>query len=273
VTTPGWERPLEGASDEGHLVQVYADERFLLRGLALWVAHGLSEGGAAVVIATPAHRQALLEALGAAGEAVTDRLVLLDAEATLARLLRAGRPDPEAFAAVAREAVARARGGDPARAVRAWGEMVDLLWHRGQHAAARDLEDLWNGVVREASIRLLCAYRGDVFDLANYHGPLRDFAHGHGRLVTAEDPARFERAVDAALWEVCGAEGPVLRDLLDAREVAGFDLVTDPAQRLLLSMHHVVPEFGAKVIRAAGRHYRSDEAASFPPSFPARASG
>ena len=43
-------------------------------------------------------------------------------------------------------------------AVRAYGEMVDALWQRGEREAAMRLEDFWNELARLQTFSLLCAY-------------------------------------------------------------------------------------------------------------------
>jgi hypothetical protein len=42
--------------------------------------------------------------------------------------------------------------------VRAFGEMVALLWERGDQAATVRLEHLWNDFCRMQTLLLLCAY-------------------------------------------------------------------------------------------------------------------
>jgi len=47
--------------------------------------------------------------------------------------------------------------------MRAFGEMVDLLWRDGNPRAAIRLEELWAAAVEERSMSLLCTYRSDNF--------------------------------------------------------------------------------------------------------------
>jgi hypothetical protein len=116
---------------------------------------------AAVAIATGAHLEAFAEELDAAGidvaEAVSEgRLVLIDAVATLAELTPGGRLDPDVFHDLIGGVIRRA--GRAGRPVRAYGEMVALLWDAGHVVAAIDLEKLWNELGRELRFSLLCAY-------------------------------------------------------------------------------------------------------------------
>ena len=84
--------------------------------------------------------------------------VELDAQDTLGLFTRDGQPDRELFeqtvgAVVRRLAVA-------GRPLHAYGEMVALLWAQGAVRAALELEALWNGLQREVTFSLLCAYPG-----------------------------------------------------------------------------------------------------------------
>lgn len=144
-----------------HFCQVYSGDDALLDVLEPYVADGLLRGEGVIVIATPAHRASLAQRLEAFGIDVRravyeDRFITADAEETLRRFMVNGAPDPKRFEQISSAAIARARGAG--RAVRAFGEMVTLLWTRGQYAAAVCLEDLWNQLLDTEPLPLLCAY-------------------------------------------------------------------------------------------------------------------
>lgn len=85
-----------------------------------------------------------------------DRYIALDAEETLAKFMIRDWPDDERFATLIGNIIKRAtRGG---RRVRAFGEMVALLWAQGHGAATVRLEYLWNEMCRRESFALFCAY-------------------------------------------------------------------------------------------------------------------
>ena len=48
--------------------------------------------------------------------------------------------------------------------VRAFGEMVGLLWVDGQRSAATRLEEYWNELLSGSTLSLFCAYPIDVFN-------------------------------------------------------------------------------------------------------------
>jgi hypothetical protein len=151
-----------GAGDHlaphAHLVNFYDDEADIVAELTRFVAEGLCRGEAVVVVATQAHRDAL--AAGLAGYGVdggsAGRYECLDAAGTLAAFMVDGAPDRSRFRTVVGGLVARAAAGG--RPVRAFGEMVALLWADGNVPAAIRLESLWNELGREYPFSLYCAY-------------------------------------------------------------------------------------------------------------------
>ena len=147
-----------------HTVSFYDDDALVVAEAADLVGRALLGGRSSAVIATGDHRarvEELLEARGVdvAGAAADGRYLALDAQETLDALLVDGMPDPELFSRVVgrtvRAMLARDGGLD------AYGEMVSLLWQRGDIPAALALEDLWNDLQRDLLFRLHCAYAVD----------------------------------------------------------------------------------------------------------------
>jgi len=142
-----WAELLSGAEPGEHVVQLYGDDdRLLCRNVGRYLAKGLRRGDGLIVIATPEHtsaiaRQIVEECPGATFDAahVAGRLVMLDAEQTLARLLLDGRPDATRFRSVVGEVIASVRGRAATGSVRAFGEMVTGRARR-RHAARRAVE-------------------------------------------------------------------------------------------------------------------------------------
>ncbi len=149
-------------TDREHEVAAYDDAASLVARVADFVATSLDEGVPVVTISRPAHRHAvealLVERAVDVDRARRDgRLTTLDADESMARFLVDGRPDAGLFAAFVASLVPA--GG---RGVSAFGEMVALLWERGEVAAALELESLWNAAIARHRVRLLCAYSGDL---------------------------------------------------------------------------------------------------------------
>src|SRR5260221_12921875 len=84
----------------GHVVQFYSDDSFLLDALTKFVGTALGAGDSPIVIATPGHVKDLAQRLRARGldiakSARCGRYVALDAAETLAKFMHTGQPDPE----------------------------------------------------------------------------------------------------------------------------------------------------------------------------------
>jgi hypothetical protein len=174
-----------------HFVQLYGELEPLAAAVGEYIGTGLARGEAAVVIATPEHRAAFLAKLNAG-----PGLRILDAEETLASFMVNGRPQWNAFHRVVGGQIAQLRLEYPA--VRAYGEMVDVLWQRGSRDAAIRLERYWNELAKLQTFSLFCAYRMDPLDAGVYGGPLECVCDAHTHLIPAPDSRRFDEAVSRA---------------------------------------------------------------------------
>jgi MEDS: MEthanogen/methylotroph, DcmR Sensory domain len=150
-----------------HLVQIYGDDESLAVALSTYVGAGLAKGEAAVVIATPDHAAAVRARLSAEGLETADlerwgQLRILDARDMLDELLVSGTPDPDQFGVLSRVLISDARQASRNGRVRVYGEMVNLLWSRGQCAAALRLEELWSEIIAANAVPLYCAYRVEL---------------------------------------------------------------------------------------------------------------
>lgn len=85
-------------------------------------------------------------------------LLMLDAQETLDKFMVDGQPDPAAFKEVVGAAIDRVCWFSGESVVRAYGEMVDVLWRRDECEAALRLELLWNDLAKQYSFSLLCGY-------------------------------------------------------------------------------------------------------------------
>jgi hypothetical protein len=151
------------ASDRGHEVQYYEHSRFLVNRVADFLAPGITAGEAAVVIATPKHADLIDNELRARGIDVDaaqseGRLVGLDAVQTLKQVMVGDRPDHARFVGIVGGAIERARRQATAPIVRAFGEMVSVLWAQGRPSAAIALEDVWDDLLGHHPFSLLCGY-------------------------------------------------------------------------------------------------------------------
>lgn len=152
-------RPTSAGAE--HTVQFYDRPASLAHRVADFAATGLERGETAIMIATAEHRLATegrLVALGVDLAAATaeGRYRPFDAAQMLESLLIDGRPDRTRFDQVVGATVRDAQRSRPG--LRAFGEMVGLLWSDGKQEAAMALEDLWNELLGHHPFSLMCGY-------------------------------------------------------------------------------------------------------------------
>jgi hypothetical protein len=182
-------RPASHA-DGGHFhgVQFYKDPDSLCDIVGAFIGEGLEQGALAVVIATPEHTARIEECLRRRGTDVESSkrlgcLATLDAHETLELFMKDGMPDPGAFRQNVGELLTTVRHGREQRPIRAYGEMVNVLWKDGREAAAIRLETLWNQLAGTHDFDLLCAYSMGNF----YKGAaLEEIKSQHSHVVPGE---------------------------------------------------------------------------------------
>jgi hypothetical protein len=97
-----------------------------------------------------------------------------------------------------------ALGGVRARypTIRAFGEMVDILWQRGHRVGAQHLEALWNESLRSQGFSLYCAYSIDPLSASSYGGPIETVCKAHTHLIPARHYGDLDQAVADASHKV-----------------------------------------------------------------------
>ena len=170
-----------------HGVQFYNDSDALSRIVCGFLGEGLEQGALALVIATPDHAARIESGLRSRGIDVDELkhhgcLVTLDAHETLELFMVDGVPHPGAFRRAVSAALTRLRRGREQCSVRAYGEMVDLLWKDDREAAAIRGETLWNQMGTTRDFKLLCAYSmGNFYKAAAIEDICEQHSHVIGR--------------------------------------------------------------------------------------------
>ena len=176
-----------------HSVHFYDRPSSLIDRVCEFVREGFRGGDAAIIICTPEHLQSVDGCLGARGFDIaalraSGQYVALDAAQTLAEFMVAGWPDRRRFSDVVGGQLLRTHATYPR--VRAFGEMVALLWAQGQSRAALELEDLWNELLGHHPFSLMCAYSLDVLGRPANLQTVVDIAKLHGTVLgTVENAA------------------------------------------------------------------------------------
>jgi hypothetical protein len=219
-----------------HGVHVHRDRAFLIESVIEYFEEGLQRGEAGVVIARAELREALAARFGS-------QLVALDAERTLARFMRDGMPQWQPFHAAVGGMIANLRLRHPA--VRAYGEMVDVLWQRGQRDAAIKLEEFWNDLAQLQTFSLLCAYDLDSLEEAAPGGGLERICRVHTHFIPARDHSRTDQAVARATEEVL--ERP-LAALVDSVGKQPYAAAMPAAYATLLWLGRNMPQAAEQVL-------------------------
>jgi len=244
-------------AERSHLVLIYRHTAALADAVSLYLSDGLGRGEAAVVISTRAHwndfRRGLEKwSLDPTRLQNEGRLVVKDARETLDSFMRDGMPDPTLFRNAVCSLFSRlALGGWPR--VRAFGEMVSLLWRNGNPDGAVRLEELWSEVVRDYEVTLLCAYHGHSL-APEFHGrSAQGIYREHSHLLPPEESDRLTDAVDLAMEEVLGeSQTAALRPMIAATRRRLN--VRPGAQASLLWLQAHLPGRLDDVLASARRH-------------------
>ena len=129
----------------GHIVYSYTNESELAEAVFIFARAGLRKGEAVLLTMTADHYKpvkVLLEDDGFDTQQLeaTGQLVWRGAKILLQKIM-----------------IDAKSSGGKRRSVRVFGEMVDLIW-TSRPATTQRLEELWNQVIAEHSVPLLCAY-------------------------------------------------------------------------------------------------------------------
>lgn len=243
-------------------MQLYREPGFLMEAVASWIQPPLERTGGAILVCTPEHAEAVrrtlaLRGLDAPALESAGRLRFVDAHWLMAQFMVDGRPSAALFKPLVRDVVAHVRPVPHAAVdLRAWGEMVNILWHRGEREAAQELEALWNEVIDEHDMRLLCSYQVDNLAPETHGEILRGICEGHSHLIPEDDYDALDSALCSALVEVYGEqEAGYVRMTLARQRVLATGM--PPAQAALVALAERDPETAGRVLAATRAHLLS----------------
>jgi hypothetical protein len=149
----------------GHIVYPYTDEGLVGQAVSLFASAGLRAGEGVILIMSETHTESIklrlqLEGIGTDAFEDSGKLVCLTAEELLSKFISGGVLNEGLFSSTVGGLIekCRARLGRGSRApVRVFGEMVSQLRSTDLAATTR-LEVLWNDVIKDHSVALLCTY-------------------------------------------------------------------------------------------------------------------
>ena len=225
-------RLLADPPQQAHSVHFYETPEALFEKVARFLGGGLDSGDRVLVVATASHRESITERLDpelVSRAIATKQLALLDAHETLEAIMVGDAVDTDHFHRMLDRVVSDLRGGAAGTRVRAYGEMVDVLWRTGRSSAALRLEEAWGDAIERHDFALLCAYAmGHFYGEANMAG-LSAVCDRHTHVVGAspapeesvpsiQDDASVEeriRSLEAELRHRKGLEAALRKALHD----------------------------------------------------------
>jgi DNA-binding NarL/FixJ family response regulator len=256
-----WSGLLAGAAPRDHIVQLYQDQQFLNRAVCRFAAAAIANGEGIILVPTIAHWDAFrprLEDEGVDVKAAEKRgqLTIVDADDMLPTFMSDGMPDSPVFLGLAANVISQARGDGRYPKVRWWGEMVNLLWERGDIAASMNLEDLFDRLAHEHDIAIFCSFLMDNFNGDVHARMLPRLGENHSHLIPVEDYGRLERAVSDALRDAVGPdESRVIESQLLSRYPGPFHMPR--SQALLLALRQTLPLVADDVLRRSRTLYQA----------------
>jgi signal transduction histidine kinase len=268
-----------------HTVQFYENDAFLVEAVSDFAEEGLGMGEPLLLVATELHSQNILGQLRSGGVDVDSactagQIVVLDARRTLSSLMINGMPDRERFQAIIGEMIQKSASRGCHVRVRAYGEMVDLLWRDGNPRGAIGLEELWNELMRTHPFALLCSYRMSGFGHGSDAHTFREICQAHAQVRPAESYLQLEgteeglREISRLQHRAQALENEIqhrrhaeqaLREAIQVREdflsMAGHDLKT-PLTALMLKVQTLLREARAQPESVFARKVRDDSEAA-----------
>lgn len=177
-----------------HLLQLYENENVFLSTLEGFVKNGFDSGESVIVLATRAHLQTLQIRLQFQGYKLSslkakDLFIPLEANEALAKFMVNDWPEEALFIPFVSSVISRASAGG--RKVRAFGEMVALLWENGLSGATVHLEQLWERYLHKEPLNLFCAYPKSGFT-RDAHLSLQDICACHSMLIAGDSKPTTE---------------------------------------------------------------------------------
>jgi hypothetical protein len=182
---------INGPTAAAHWVQFFDDLQSRSETVASFLQDGLDRGATLLIVETKEHWQATARLLAGRrvpieAAAQSGQLTVLDATDAVTLVGGADGLSSERFdrsvGALVRQLASRARS------LRVYGEVVDVFAERGEFDAALRLEALWNDLIAQVPMSLLCGYSAPRYGEPGRSEELQRICatHSHQRLSTGD---------------------------------------------------------------------------------------
>lgn len=174
---------------QDHLVHIYQNKETLIESVCNFIVPGLTSGEAIVIIASKDNARDFISSLEKRSIDVSKakllgQLLFFDAHETLNKIMMNNELDPKRFEEVIGSVLSKF--GTSYSNVRAYGEMVSILWNKGDEEKAIQLEKLWNELATKHNFSLLCGYQFDDHKSSTSHPCYSEVCKSHSHVITPD---------------------------------------------------------------------------------------
>ena len=244
-----------------HCVHLYgADVGLLSSNVARYLCDGLEHGDGLLVIATAEHAAAFVRDMERAGAdpsaAMGNRqLVFLDAQDAPQRFMTGGQSDWALFEQAIEGVIGDIRPA-PGGGLRAYGEIVGVLWQAGKYSAAIRLEQFWNRLLGVHSFRLYCAYPIDIFSAEFQLAALEALLCAHTSVAPGGNAADLENAINRSMDEQLGRRAEGLRGLMEMNFLPSRAAISR-AEANIFWLRNNIPDEAESILDRARLYYQA----------------
>jgi hypothetical protein len=244
-------------------VQFYSeDNHTLAQNVGRYLVEGSNRNDGLLVIAEEKNKILFRNQMEQSGVDVRSavrrgQMYFADAQETLSSFMRHGQPDWDLFQEAAAHAMHQVHPGFGG-GMRAFGEMVGILWREGHFSAAIRLEQFWNKLLGQSDFSIFCAYSIDVFakDFQSEHLDALLCAHTH---LMPGSNGDLESAVYAAMDEILGPQARDLKVLINANVRPSWAIMPR-GESAVLWLRKNLPDQAGQVLARARDLYRATPA-------------
>lgn len=144
-----------------HFVHIYEKIDTLIESVCEYMVPAFVQSEGVILVASATNKKAILTALERRSIDVTKaivmgQLIVIDAHEMISQFMLNGTIDKLKFQTIAGNIISDLKIKFPI--VRAYGEMVNILWHNGNIEATIELEKCWNELATTTDFSLFCGY-------------------------------------------------------------------------------------------------------------------
>lgn len=172
-------------SPQNHICEFYSSAEARIKSLCNFIVPGIIKDEAVVVVATFENllmlkNTLILYAIDVDEVVNSGQLVLLNAHKTLEKFIRNDHIDYMLFFNLMTQMLDELQ--EKFVGIRAYGEMVDVLYETKSLDLTLELEQLWSGLSLQYHFNLMCGYTAENF--RGHHSHIKKICSSHTHLIS-----------------------------------------------------------------------------------------